>query len=68
MTCTDNRDLNEKLEGGIRDLARAAAIIHEMVFNQGDEEHIMWMADKLLEDTGKLVTVFDESCRVGVSA
>jgi hypothetical protein len=55
----DTIQLTGKLEGGIRDLARAAEIFHEMIYNNGNDEHIKWMADKLLQDTGELVADFE---------
>jgi len=55
----DTIQLTGKLEGGIRDLARAAEIFHEMIYNDGEDSHIKWMADRILLDTGKLVAEFE---------
>lgn len=55
----DTIQLTGKLEGGIRDMARAAEILHGTIYNDGDAAHVKWLADKLLEDSGKLVATFD---------
>ncbi len=58
---TDNIYLTGKLEGGIRDIHRAAALTHNLIYNEGDDEHIKWMADKLVEGTRDLIKDFEEA-------
>lgn len=49
------------LEGRIRDMRRACEIMQDMICNDGDREHIHWMADKLKEDSAALEAALDEA-------
>ncbi|TGN80509.1 hypothetical protein EOW77_0028230 [Bradyrhizobium yuanmingense] len=42
-------------------LSSAADILHSLVHNDGDQVHLEWVADKLLDDTHKLFDEFIKS-------
>lgn len=45
----------------ISNLKSAADILHSLVHNDGDEAHLKWMADKLLDDVYELSTRFSKA-------
>jgi hypothetical protein len=49
---------------GILDLKRATEILHSLVHNDGDEGHLRWMADKILNDASDLHQHFSENLGV----
>lgn len=45
---------------GISNLKSATEILHSLVHNDGDEEHLRWVAEKLLNDASDLHKEFSE--------
>lgn len=45
----------------ISNLKSAADILHSLVHNDGDEAHLKWMADKLLDDAYELSKRFSKA-------
>jgi hypothetical protein len=68
---TNNRDHLVNLcntQVAISELKSATEILHSLVHSNGDESHLKWMADKLLNDASDLSERFSKEFGAHVAA